>query len=90
MISDRDNASLRIEVSTDARDLFRASIDMAKLRLLLGLGISVALITGLICMRFAGNMFQACHRYSGECATRSTLRSRFGREHQSHLMERCS
>jgi type IV secretory pathway VirB3-like protein len=47
MINDGDNAVLQIEFSIDARDLFRASIDMAKLRLLLGLGISLALITGL-------------------------------------------
>jgi len=47
MLSNRENAALQIEFSIDARDMFRASIDMAKLRLLLGLGFSLALITGL-------------------------------------------
>lgn len=48
MINDRDNAELRIDFSIDARDLFRASLDMAKLRLLFGLGFSLTLITGLV------------------------------------------
>lgn len=46
MLNDRDNAELQIDFSIDARDSFRANIDMAKFRLLLGLGFSLALITG--------------------------------------------
>jgi hypothetical protein len=46
-MSSESLSSIHIDFSVDARDLFRASIDMAKLRLLLGLGFSLALITGL-------------------------------------------
>jgi len=46
-MSSESDSSIHIDFSVDARDLFRASLDMAKLRLLLGLGFSLALITGL-------------------------------------------
>jgi len=48
MMSNEDNTAIHIDFSVDARDLFRASIGLAKLRLLLGLGFSLALVTGLI------------------------------------------
>src|SRR5436309_10073899 len=47
-MSSESVSSIHIDFSVEARDLFRASIDMAKLRLLLGLGFSLALITGLV------------------------------------------
>jgi YcxB-like protein len=47
-MSEKENAPIQIDFLVDARDLFRASIDVAKHRLLLGLGFSLALVTGLV------------------------------------------
>ena len=47
-MSNEDNTAIHIDFSVDARDLFRANIGLAKIRLLLGLGFSLALVTGLV------------------------------------------
>ena len=47
-MSEKENAAIQIDFLVDARDLFRANIDLAKLRLLLGLGLVLALVTGLV------------------------------------------
>lgn len=47
-MSMKENDAIDVDFLIEARDLFRASIDMAKYRLLLGLGISLAFVTGLI------------------------------------------
>lgn len=47
-MSSERGASIQIDFSIDARELFRAAIDLAKLRLLLGLGFSLMLVSGLV------------------------------------------
>src|SRR5437870_1542088 len=47
-MSDRPAALVQIDFLASAGDLFRASLDLAKTRLLLGLGFSITLVAGLI------------------------------------------
>ena len=47
-MSDRPAALVQIDLLANAGDLFRASLDLAKARLLLGLGFSITLVAGLI------------------------------------------
>ena len=47
-MSEKENAAIQIDFLIDACDLFRASLDLAKHRLLLGLGFVLALVTGLV------------------------------------------
>src|SRR5438552_18782752 len=47
-MSDRPAALVQIDLLANAGDLFRASLDLAKARLLLGLGFSLMLVAGLI------------------------------------------
>ena len=49
-MSSKPAASVQIDFSVDAGDLFRANLDLAKVRLFLGLGFSLTLVTGLIIM----------------------------------------
>ena len=46
-MSEKEKAAIQIDFLIYARDLFRASIDVAKHRLLLGLGLVLVLVTAL-------------------------------------------
>ena len=49
-MSSRPAPSVHIDFCLDAGDLFRANLDLAKVRLFLGLGFSLTLVAGLIIM----------------------------------------
>lgn len=50
MVINRTDEDIHVVFSLEARDLFRASMDLAKFRLLLGFGISLSLVSGLVAL----------------------------------------